>query len=43
MTDSRMKLILIPDPDGAESSLKRDHGVRVYCVIKSNEFSDEVV
>ena len=35
MTDSRMKLILIPDADGAASSFKRDHGVLVYCLIKS--------
>ena len=34
MTDSRMKLILIPDADGAASSFKRDHSVHVYSLIK---------
>ena len=34
-----MKLTLTPAADGAESSLKRDHVVRVYCVIKSNTWS----
>ena len=36
MTDSLMTLILIPDADGAVLSFKREHGVRVYCLIKSN-------
>ena len=30
MTDSRIKLIFIPDADGAASSFKCDHGVCVF-------------